>query len=145
MTPLGQQQPGRDADLREGPEKAAPKRRCVLDGHQCRAASLRAVGDALDDADEYQQCGRPDADGGVSGQHADQGGGRTYHHQRPDQNAFAPEPISEVAGQVTADGTEQEADGQFGEGGQGADQGIPFREERGAEVGRGRGAVDKKS
>ena len=74
------------------------RRRVAFDSHQGRAAPFTTGGESLDDAEQDQQHGGPEANLGVGGQHADQRRGGTHHDQGEDQHGFAAETVTEVAG-----------------------------------------------
>src|SRR6185436_424615 len=113
----------------------------VFVGHQDGAAPFCAVGQALDDADDDEQDAGPDADRLVGGQAADEEGRDAHDEQAGDENWFAAEFVTEVAADDAAEGADQEADAQGGEGQQGGGKRVGAGEEVGAEVQGGGGAV----
>src|SRR5699024_12269303 len=86
--------------------------RGVLHGEQCGAAPLTTRGETLQDAQEDEQQGSGDADGGVGRQYTDQGGGHTHEDQSAGEHLLAPDAVAQVAGDGGAEGAEEEADAQ---------------------------------
>ena len=88
----GEQGAGLDADERQRGEEAAAADRRVL-GHQHRGTGLLGAGaEALQQAQQHQQDGRPDADRSRrSGSSADRGGGPAHQHDGDDEHPLAAE------------------------------------------------------
>src|SRR4029077_10292254 len=85
----------------EGPAGvvAAPLVWCVFEGHGVRAGLFTGCGQALQDAEQDQQDGRPDADGAVGGQAADQECRHTHEQQGADHDGFAADLVADVSHQ----------------------------------------------
>jgi hypothetical protein len=134
----GQAEPQADLGAR-APQPALP-RRCVLDGHEDRPGPLAAEGDPAEHAQQDQQQRRPDADGGVGGQHPDQGGRGAGERHRRDQGRAPSHPVTEVTEDQPSDRPGDEADREGREGEQRADGLVPRGEEelREHEARRGR-------
>ena len=61
------------------------------------AAEFAAEGEPLQQAQQYEQGGRPPADGLVRGQHADQSGRQTHQHDGDQEGALAAHAVAEAA------------------------------------------------
>ena len=141
---VGQQQPDREAGLHDAGVFALVAPGGVFVGHQDRAAPFGAVGQALDDADQDEQDAGPDTDARVGGQQADAERGQPHQHQAGDENRFAADLVTEVPADDAAEGADQEADTEGGEGQQGPGERVTGGEEVGAEVqGRGGAVADE--
>ena len=86
--------------------------RRVFHGEQRGPAPFAARGQALKDAQEDEQQGSSDADGGVGRQHTDQSGGHTHEDQGAGEHLLAPDAVAQVARDGGAEGAEEEADAQ---------------------------------
>ena len=142
---VGQEKPGRAAELRPRSDEAA-----MLVGarpfhrEQDRAAPFAAHADSLDEADDGQDDGAPDADRIVARHESDGEGGEAGDQQGRDQRRLAPDTVAIVAEDRRADRPGDEAHCVDGEGLQHADQRIRMREEQLAENQTGHGAVEEK-
>ena len=92
---IGEKQPRRRAELRPRRDKPA-----ILVGsrpfhrQQHRAAPFAADPDSLDQADDGQQNGAPDADAGVGRHETNRKGGEPGHQQGRDQGRLAADPVA---------------------------------------------------
>src|SRR5699024_4859400 len=91
---------------------AAPALRRALHGEQGGAAPLTTRGETRKDAQEDEQEGSRDAEGGVGRQLADQSGGDTHEDQGAGEHLLAPDAVAQVARDGGAEGAEEEADAQ---------------------------------
>ena len=133
---VGEQEPERNAGLRDRGVLASLLPWRVLERHEDRAAPFRTEGDALDDADEHEEHGSEQPDLLVGRQHADEHRGDAHQEERADEHRLAADPVAEVAADDAAEGAHREADAEGGEAEQHADHGILRVEEDGVEVER---------
>ena len=141
---IGQEQPGRHAELRPGGDEAAMLVAArPLHRQQHRAAPFAADADALQEAQHGQQDRAPDADAGVAGHQCHQEGGNAHQHQRRDQRRLAADAVAEMAEDRRPDRAGDEADRIDQERLQRADQRIGFREIELREHQAGDGAVEE--
>ncbi|GHD34959.1 hypothetical protein GCM10007147_40990 [Nocardiopsis kunsanensis] len=96
----------------------------VLDRHQDGAAPLTSHGDALDQAQEYQQQRCEEADLFVGGQQSHGEGGHAHHQQGRDQCGLAAEAVTEVTEEDASQRTGEEPDGEGRERGHQADHRV---------------------
>ncbi len=96
----------------------------------------------MDDADHHQQDRRPDAEGGVAGDQADQRGAYAHQAEGDHQHVLAAEAVAQVAEQDAAERAGDEADGEGGEGQQGGHRRVAGVEEDLRENDRGHGRVE---
>ena len=109
-----------------------------------RAAPFAADADSLDEADDRQDDGAPDADGLVGRDKSYGEGGEAGDQQGCDQGRLASDAVAVVAEDRSADRAGDEADRIDREGFEDADQRIRMREEQLAEDQAGHGAVEEK-
>jgi hypothetical protein len=95
----------------------------VLHREQGGAAPFAARGEALEDAQQDQGGGRGGADLPIGGEQADERGRRPHEQQGQHEHALAAQPVAEPAGEDCAEGPEQEADADRGQGDQGGQSG----------------------
>jgi len=77
--------------------EAAPLLVAVFDGKHHGSGVFAAGTESLQQSKQDQQDGRPDTDGGVGGQYADQRGGRAHEHDGEDQHFLATDFVPHVA------------------------------------------------
>jgi hypothetical protein len=124
-------------------EAAAAALRVELVHHDRRAAPFPAERQPLHDAQQDEQDGREDADGGVGGQQADEEGGEPHHQQRDHEDRLAPDPVAVMAEDGRAHGPRHEGDAVARQREQHRGQRVRLGEEQLREDQRGGGAVDE--
>lgn len=117
--------------------------RRVLDHHQHGASPLTAHADALEDAQQHEECRRPKANLGVSRQAANQEGADPHDEHGQREHRLAPDPVAEMAKDHPAEGPSDEADCVGAEGSERPGHGIEGRKEDLIEHESSGGAVDQ--
>src|SRR5215217_6538451 len=115
----------------------------VLEAERVRARLLAGGGEALQQPQAYEQDRRPDPDGVVAGQAADEEGRGAHQRDGEDQDALAAVLVADVAHEERADRPRDVADAVGGERQQRARRGVGLGEEDLAEDQRGGSAVDE--
>ncbi|MNF47322.1 hypothetical protein D3C84_285140 [compost metagenome] len=136
-----QQQPQVQAQCRPGTLAAALAFAGMLIRGDSGPGQFGTRAQALNDPHQHQDDRCPDADRGIAGNQADQGGAHPHHAERDDQHLFAPEAVAQVAEQNAAERTGDEADGEGGEGQQCRHLGVAGIEEDLREHDRRHGGV----
>jgi hypothetical protein len=108
--PGGQEQSEGIADLNPTGVEGAQLRRCAFDGHERGASPFSADRNALNAAQQDEQCRCQPADRLVGRQTADERGGHAHDRHRPDEHGLAPETVAEVAEDDSAERAEDESD-----------------------------------
>ena len=140
--PIGQQQPQRCTQLREGTKPGPLAIRGVLGGHQGGTAPFAPQAQPLPHPEHAQQNGRPDADALVVGQQADGHRGQAHQQQRGHQCLLAADLVAEVTEQHGTERAGKEGQRQRGHRQQDGDVVIALVEELGVEDQHRRGCVD---
>lgn len=122
---------GEGADLQHGAEQAAASVRGVFGDEGHGVAVLPAGGEALQQPAQQQQEGRPQPDGVVVRQAADEegAGGHEQHGQR--EHPVAADPVRERAEKHPAQGAHEEGDGEQPGHEDAAEHAVGLREEDG--------------
>ena len=115
----------------------------MLGRHQHRPAPFPADREALDQPQDDQADGRPDADRGIGGKQADEHGGEAHHDEAEHQQFLTADAVAEMAEDNAAERPGNEADRIGGEGEQRADERVEAGEEQLVEDERGRRAVEE--
>src|SRR6202022_1771720 len=141
---IGQEEPGRRPELRPGgDETAIAVSSRPFHRQQHRAPPFAADPDPLDQANDRQQHGTPDADALVGRHEAHGYGGEAGHQQCRDQGCLAADPVAPGAEYRRPGGPAQKPDEKDGERLEHADQWIGFGEEEFAEDQCGHLAVEQ--
>ena len=115
----------------------------MLQRHQRGAAPFPADGEALDQAQQDQQDGGENADGGVGREQADREAGHAHEGHGQHEHGLAADAVAEVAEDHPAQGADDVADGEGAERGDGRDHRAQVGEEQLPEHQRGGGAVEQ--
>ena len=139
---IGQEEPGRRAELRPGRDEAAMLGGSrPFHGQQYRAAPFAADADPLDQANDRQQDRAPDADARVGRDETDGNRRDAGHQQGRNQGRLAPDPIAPMAEYRRADRPPDKPDKENAERLENADQGSGLGEEERSEDQRAHLAV----
>src|SRR3712207_4118564 len=142
-TTLFRSEPRRGAHLRPARVEVAALLRDVLDGHQRRAAPLAPDREALQETQDHQQDGGPDAYRLEGGQEPYKERRPTHDEQRDNEHRLAPHAVPEVPEDHAAHGPGEEADAEGREGGQRPRERGELWEEEPVEDQRGGGPVEE--
>jgi hypothetical protein len=110
---------------------------------QYGAAPFSAHADALDEAQDGEKDGAPNADAFVCGHQGDRESGKAHEHQGRNQGGLAPDAIAVMAENCSSHGPRHEADRVDAERLKGSDQRVGVRKEEFRENEAGHRAIEK--
>ena len=131
------------AGLGNAAEKAFPLFRRVFVGQQQRTAPFTADTHALNNAQGYQQGGRPEAHHLIGGKQADRHRGAAHQRQGQHQRLLAADAIADMSENDAADGADKKGQREGEPGEDQADDRVDHRKEDFVEHQRGGGAIEK--